>query len=78
MKLTTLGPNQTELKLGNLRILFSYDTPVAYHDIKTNQFFKTCKIWSNTTSRHINKWITDNDAQVVTKIDQTELNKLVA
>lgn len=57
MKLKPIGPNQTELTLSNgARVLFSYETPVAYIDNAGNAF-KTNKKWSNTTSEHINKWI---------------------
>ena len=55
MKLTPIQSNMTELTLNNgVQVLFSYQTPVAcWID---GQFYKTEKKWSNTTTRHINKW----------------------
>jgi len=55
MKLTPIQSNMTELTLNNgTQVLFSYQTPVAcWID---GQFYKTEKKWSNTTTRHINKW----------------------
>ena len=62
----TLNPtkaNMTELEIDGARILFSYKTPVAaivYESSKetggTWHQYKTEKRWSNTTTRHINKW----------------------
>ena len=55
MKLKQLGSNQTELVLNDgTQVLFSYETPVACW--KNGQFYSTAKKWSQTTSRHINKW----------------------
>lgn len=55
MHLKSIQSNMTELTLSNgTQVLFSYQTPVAcWID---GQFFKTDKKWSNTTTRHINKW----------------------
>ena len=55
MKLKQLGSNQTELVLNDgTQVLFSYETPVAcWID---GQFYRTDRKWSQTTSRHINKW----------------------
>jgi hypothetical protein len=38
------------------KVLFSYQTPVAYID-SNNVARRTSKFWSRTTSRHINQWI---------------------
>ena len=56
MKLTPIGSNMTEVEIGNKAILFSYKTPVAYHETGIG-YAKTSKRWSNTTSRHINQWL---------------------
>jgi hypothetical protein len=59
MKLKQLGRNMTEIRTDNSDVLFSYETPVAGWDdvgpFRTDQFF------SNTTSRHINKYFADVD-----------------
>jgi hypothetical protein len=55
MRINIIGSNQTELYLGNgTVVLFSYNTPVAART--PNGFIKTSTKWSNTTSKHINKW----------------------
>lgn len=62
MNLTPLAANMTELEINGAKILFSYRTPVAAvvreekpEGIVWHQY-KTEKRWSNTTTRHINKW----------------------
>ena len=56
MKLSPIQSNMTEITLGNGdRVLFSYQTPVA---CKLGQeWYRTRHKWSNTTTRHINKWM---------------------
>jgi hypothetical protein len=55
MKIKPIQSNMTELTLNDgTQVLFSYQTPVACW--KDGQFYKTDKKWSNTTTRHINKW----------------------
>jgi hypothetical protein len=55
MKIKPIQANMTELTLNDgTQVLFSYQTPVA--SWKDGQFFKTDKKWSNTTTRHVNKW----------------------
>ena len=54
MKLKQLASNMTELQIGSTHILFSYETPVAI--LYDEQFYRTSKKWSVTTSKHIGKW----------------------
>ena len=56
MKLKQIGSNQTQLTLDDgTEVFFSYETPVA---CKLNyDYFRTDKKWSQTTSRHVNKWL---------------------
>jgi hypothetical protein len=55
MKIKPIASNMTELVLNDgTQVLFSYETPVA--SWKDGQFYKTSHKWSNTTTRHINKW----------------------
>ncbi len=56
MNLKPLGANQTQITVGLTDILFSYRTPVAIFDHNTGVAYKTDCRWSNTTTRHINKW----------------------
>ena len=78
MKLKVIGSNQTEVEIGNKKVLFSYNTPVAYYDLETKQAYKTNKIWSNTTSKHITAWINSIEVSLVTKLEQEEFDKLAA
>jgi hypothetical protein len=58
MEINPIQTNLTELRLGDKSgrlILFSYKTPVASWE--DGQFYVTDTRWSNTTQRHINKWI---------------------
>jgi hypothetical protein len=55
MNLKPLSANMTEIEIGSLKVLFSYNTPVAC--IKEIDAYRTNKKWSNTTSKHINKWL---------------------
>jgi hypothetical protein len=59
MNLTPLQANMTQLDLGAMRVLFSYRTPVACfsNEAGHDEYYKTAKRWSNTTTRHINKWL---------------------
>lgn len=82
MKLNPIGSNMTEVEIGDKTILFSYKTPVAYHQAGIG-YAKTSKYWSVTTSRHINKWLKLNGYDAsrsdgLREIDQAELDKLGA
>jgi hypothetical protein len=55
MRIKPLASNMTELVLNDgTKVLFSYETPVAAST--PAMAYKTAKKWSNTTTRHINKW----------------------
>ena len=74
MKLTSLAANQTQLVLADgTEILFSYETPVAAQ-LPGFEYIKTATKWSQTTTRHINKWL---DGVTATEVDQEVLNNLV-
>ncbi len=81
MNLNPLAANMTEIEIGDKTILFSYKTPVAYHEAGIG-YAKTSKYWSSTTSRHINKWLKlngydENRGDGLREVDQTELDNLV-
>jgi hypothetical protein len=74
MNLNPIAANMNEVQFpGGLTVLFSYKTPVAcrWSNGIEQTVYKTEKKWSNTTTRHINKWIvlTDNwtDRKIVEK-----------
>lgn len=73
MKLTKLGPNQTEVEINGATVLFSYKTPVAAN--KDGAFYRTSQKWSVTTSKHINQWL--NGAKA-TEMPQDWFNNLTA
>jgi hypothetical protein len=80
MKLRKLGNNQTVITMQDgdfgKSILFSYDTPVAA--LINGRVYKTSKKWSVTTSRHINQWLSDLEADKVEEKDQSFFDNLVA
>lgn len=65
MNLTNYGENQTEITFKNheMKVFFSYKTPVAFYDDLTGKYYKTSKFWSKTTSRHINNWLDGEKAE---------------
>lgn len=76
MKIVAIAPNMTEIQTGNGCILFSYNTPVAVSD-PCNSILKTNKKWSNTTSKHISKWIAMKGTKKVAEIEQEVIDRLV-
>lgn len=56
MKVRIIGPNQTEVTVGDVSIFFSYETPVAAHSPKLGWMQDATK-YSRTTSRHVNAWL---------------------
>lgn len=77
MELTPIKSNCTELKLNDYIVLFSYKTPVAFFDRQSGEYYKTSKKWSRTTSKHINQWIFDKDAENVKEVSQDVLDSLI-
>ena len=70
MYINRISPNETEVHF-NKRLVdetkratffFSYDTPVAAKVGTT--YYKTEEKFSNTTSRHLNKWLEDVECEV--------------
>ena len=72
MNLRVIGPNQTELTIGDVVVLFSYNTPVAAR--LPEGYIRTGKHWSSTTSKHINRWIGSANYVVV---DQREFDRFL-
>ena len=57
MDIKNVGSNMTQVGFNGNQILYSYSTPVAAWDNERGEYVRTDKFWSQTTSRHINKWI---------------------
>lgn len=81
MNLTPIKANMTEIKLrkdnSEYRILFSYQTPVAYIRKLADGGMvvrKTNKFWSRTTTRHINQWLFGKS---FFECEQSELDNLL-
>ena len=55
MKIRNVGSNMTELLVNGYTVLFSYETPVAAWT--PHGYARTSHKWSQTTTRHINKWL---------------------
>lgn len=60
MKVKSLGENQTQVTIGLIEVLVSYQTPVAVYDHGNHKAYRTEKKWSRTTSKHINAWFDNN------------------
>ena len=65
MKLCRIGPNETTVNFPEgTTVLFSYSTPVAAL-LPSGRFVRTTQYYSQTTTRHINKWLDGVDAPEV-------------
>ena len=79
MKLTTIAKNQTEIETSDARVFFSYDTPVAAY-IHGRGYVRTVNNYSVTTTKHINKWLTNYghyDRPECETVDQCVINNLI-
>ncbi len=74
MNLKQLAANMTEVETDDYRVLFSYKTPVAYYSKEQDGYYVTKYKWSNTTTKHISKWLSGNDA---TLVEQSEIDYLL-
>ena len=74
MKVKQIASNMTELHTDDVVILFSYETPVAAC-VLGEGFKRTSTRYSQTTTRHINKWL---DGVVAQEVPQSEIDGLVS
>lgn len=63
MNLKKISANVTQIGIGELEVLISYQTPVAVWDYGTDKGYKTNKIWSPTTTKHINAFLSGEAAE---------------
>lgn len=72
-----IGANMTEVEHGDLTILYSYKTPVAF--LSPNGGYRTEQQWSHTTSAHIGKFFSRHgyDLKGAFKIPQADLERFV-
>lgn len=79
MQIKPIASNMTELNSDTANVLFSYSTPVAGSADGVG-LFKTEKWFSQTTTRHINKYfrdVWDVDPDTVQTIPQEQIDALV-
>lgn len=78
MNLKPIAANMNEVEIGSKRVLFSYKTPVAYKILGLSMVYVTDQHYSQTTTRHINKWVKalQYDAPVC-KVPQSQIDELV-
>ena len=77
MKLEPISNNCSLLRTNHgWQILYSYGTAVAGYNPVLNMCFKTDKKWSNTTTRHINKWLTSQQADNVVILEQSDIDNI--
>lgn len=70
VKLRIVGPNQTEIRIGEKLLFFSYETLVAVY--VNGECFRTNETYSKITTKHLNNWCPDN----CTFADSDTLQKL--
>jgi len=73
MKLYQKGSNMTELDLGFAQVFFSYETPVAAR-LTDGSLVITNQHYSQTTTKHINKWLSGCEH---TRVDQRRIDCLL-
>jgi hypothetical protein len=78
MKLINIAHNMTVLELDNgTEILFSYSTPVAGNN-NLSGFFVTEENYSRTTTRHINRYLSQYDlGEGAKRISQATIDQMV-
>ena len=80
MKLHSFANNRTVLIFngGTTEVFFSYETPVAGFSDKLG-WVKTDKWYSSTTTRHINKYLTDANVnpKEAKEVSQSTINNLL-
>lgn len=82
-KVRPIGSNQTEVQHGNVKILYSYETPVAVAVVRSippggTEWYVTDKKWSVVTKRHINKWLTAQGAGQAEKVSQDVIENIAS
>ena len=75
MQLDVLGKHETLVFVKGYTVLFSYNTPVAYFN--GNMYAKTAKRWSNTTSRHVKRWLDGISEDRIKTVGQSQIDEIV-
>ena len=77
LKLKCHKANMTEVIIGKISFLFSYETPVAAH-VEGKGFYRTSECHSNTTQRHINAWFAKEGASTWKEQPQEWFNGFIS
>tara|TARA_R100001594_G_scaffold147246_1_gene199938 strand:+ start:1323 stop:1607 length:285 start_codon:yes stop_codon:yes gene_type:complete len=78
-RLKSVGSNMTEIAFSVKKnkdhslLFYSYSTPVAAYCAESGEYLRTKEWFSVTTSRHLNKWLGDNEYR---EVDQEFLDLL--
>lgn len=72
--LKVLGSNQTEVTNKSVRILYSYNTPVAV-EVVGGPIYQTEEKYSKTTTKHINSWLAGRKA---IKVSQSQIDTIAS
>lgn len=76
MKIRPAGSNMTEVEIDGVTVLVSYSTPVAAF-VPGQGVLRTEKFFSQTTSKHINRWIRENfPTATQTNVAQTDIEQI--
>lgn len=78
----SVGPNMTEVRHGDLTILYSYKIPVLFYDRAYGGFFLTDERGNSTTSRHMKRYLKlwgEDDASIkkMRRLPQGDINTAV-
>lgn len=80
MNLKPIAQNQTELKLNDWVVFFSYQTPVVAWNRRDGEVYVTATKYSRTTTKHINKYLREimpHNPSVYHEVEQSFINGLV-
>jgi len=91
MQIENFGSNQVVVWANGATVFYSYNTPVAAYVLgrgnplspeykgRSENYVKTSKFWSVTTSKHINSWLRSKgiDPKDVETVEQEYLDKLI-
>lgn len=75
MKIEKVGSqNVVYVTAGDRQFCVSYNTPVGYVDFTDNVVYITDKKWSNTTSKHLNRWRSQHLDIPEMRVPQSEIS----
>jgi hypothetical protein len=76
ISLKSVATNQTELTIDDTMVLFSYNTPVAYHTPGDWARVTESK-FSQTTTKHINQWLKRHELEQSMTVPQETIETVL-